>query len=1239
MSRKKIVPNYAISLDIGNASVGWAAFTPDYRLMRAKGRELIGVRLFEPAQTAEARRMARTTRRRYSRRRWRLHMLDAIFDAPLAEVDPSFLARRKYSWVHPADENNADYWYGGVLFDSKNQDKRFYKQYPTIYHLRKTLMEDDKQHDIREVYFAVHHLLKYRGNFLVEGDLDSSSVFDSKNLLNLIGEIILCVFDEQLDGSWTAGIDKKRLADTLCTTKGSRSMRVENALAVICESCELPKEQINVIKAIFAGLEGNKLDLAKIFPSEERTSDEKKALGIYFNKSDYEEVRAQVVDSGLLDDEQCELLDKMQKQYSAIALKQLLGNAKSVSESMCASYTRHQRNWDLIKKELRTEDNADEINKHYGELVGWTMVDGRRRSIRGTSTYEKTRQNANKYFSKLIEASNLSESKKMDLKHAIDEDRLFPVQRDSDNGVIPYQLHRNELRRILEKQGKYYPFLLDTFEKNGEQVNKIEGLLTFRVPYFVGPLVEREGMQPSDNGENHWMKRKKSGEITPWNFDKMVDKDESGRRFIERLVDTDSYLLGEATLPKNSMLYQEYEVLNELNNVRLSVRSGNRWENRRRQRLGREEKTLLIRNLLVKNYGFPEWIDEQNLGADKKQSLESMVDELHVSPKVKRGIIQSVRLIDDISKAVGKKPSRIFLELAGDIQASVRTTSRKNRLLELYKNAGLRKEFSDIYDRLEASDDKGLQDDRWFLYYTQLGKDMYTGEELDIDRLSSDYDIDHIIPQAVTQNDSLDNRVLVSRAANARKTDSFAYLPELVEARRGFWQELLDNRLISQTKFERLVRQNDFGRHEKERFVERSLVETRQIMKNVATLMRRRYGNSSAVIGLNSELTKEMRQYLGFEHKNRDINDYHHAQDALCLGVAGQFAVNRGFFDNGAVSDGAANAYNIYLQDYLRGYREKLKAGDRKHGKAFGFIVGSMASADENKRINPKTGEIAWSEADKDYLRRVMNYRKMLVTQKVGDSFGALYNETRYGAAVKEGHDGIAFDKNKADTSLYGGFSSAKVVYSILVELKGKVRLVNITMQEYSMLGDCPSDEALKKVLVAKKPEYAKAKILLRHIPSMQLIHYKGACMTIKSATELNNARQLWLDCDVYNALDDYLKCGTSKSSIDIMQIWDALFDAVNKHYPLHRVEESTLAKARTKFEKLDLDKQLDVLGMIVVALHADPGRANLSLVGLPSEWKRVRSVSFSDDDEFVFQSPSGLFETKITIAELKKAE
>ena len=77
-SRKNTVNDYAISLDIGNASVGWAAFAPNYHLVRAKGHELIGARLFEPAETAESRRMYRTTRRRLSRRRWRLRLLDAL---------------------------------------------------------------------------------------------------------------------------------------------------------------------------------------------------------------------------------------------------------------------------------------------------------------------------------------------------------------------------------------------------------------------------------------------------------------------------------------------------------------------------------------------------------------------------------------------------------------------------------------------------------------------------------------------------------------------------------------------------------------------------------------------------------------------------------------------------------------------------------------------------------------------------------------------------------------------------------------------------------------------------------------------------------------------------------------------------------------------------------------------------------------------------------------------------------
>ena len=143
--------------------------------------------------------------------------------------------------------------------------------------------------------------------------------------------------------------------------------------------------------------------------------------------------------------------------------------------------------------------------------------------------------------------------------------------------------------------------------------------------------------------------------------------------------------------------------------------------------------------------------------------------------------------------------------------------------------------------------------------------------------------------------------------------------------------------------------------------------------------------------------------------------------------------------------------------------------------------------------------------------------------------------------------------------------------------------------------------------------------------------------MVIKSATELNNAQQLWIEHHMYDALDDYLKKGTSNSGIIPENIWDTLFEAVTEHYPFYAIEDKMLINARTKFMNLDLAGQINVLGLIVIALHADPRRVNLKIVGLPSEWKRIRSVSLADNDEFIFQSPSGLFEKRVTVAELKR--
>jgi CRISPR-associated endonuclease Csn1 len=66
--------------------------------------------------------------------------------------------------------------------DVEYTDKEFYQNFPTIYHLRSTLLKsvddrDDKKIDLRHYYIAIHHILKTRGHFLFEGEFNTESDF------------------------------------------------------------------------------------------------------------------------------------------------------------------------------------------------------------------------------------------------------------------------------------------------------------------------------------------------------------------------------------------------------------------------------------------------------------------------------------------------------------------------------------------------------------------------------------------------------------------------------------------------------------------------------------------------------------------------------------------------------------------------------------------------------------------------------------------------------------------------------------------------------------------------------------------------------------------------------------------------------------------------------------------------------------------------------------------------------
>lgn len=71
---------------------------------------------------------------------------------------------------------------------------------------------------------------------------------------------------------------------------------------------------------------------------------------------------------------------------------------------------------------------------------------------------------------------------------------------------------------------------------------------------------------------------------------------------------------------------------------------------------------------------------------------------------------------------------------------------------------------------------------------------------------------------------------------------------------------------------------------DKAHFIQRQLVETRQITKNVAGILNQRYNANSKekkvqIITLKASLTSQFRSIFGL-YKVREVNDYHHGQDA-----------------------------------------------------------------------------------------------------------------------------------------------------------------------------------------------------------------------------------------------------------------------------------------------------------------------------------------------------------------------
>lgn len=1370
---------YSIGLDIGTNSVGWAVITDDYKVpskkMKVLGntdkhfikKNLIGALLFDEGTTAEDRRLKRTARRRYTRRKNRLRYLQEIFSKEMSKVDSSFFRRLDDSFLVPEDKRGSKY----PIFATLVEEKEYHKKFPTIYHLKKHLADSKEKTDLRLIYLALAHMIKYRGHFLYEESFD----IKNNDIQKIFSEFI-SIYDNTFEGSSLIGQNAQ--VEAIFTDKISKSAKRERVLKLF------PDEKSTGLFSEFLKLiVGNQADFKKHFDLEEKAP-------LQFSKDTYDEDLENLL--GQIGDDFADLFLVAKKLYDAILLSGILtvtdpSIKAPLSASMIERYESHQKDLAALKQFIKAN-----FPEKYDEVFSDQSKDGYAGYINGKTTQEAFYKYIKNLLSKFEGADYFLDK--------IEREDFLRKQRTFDNGSIPHQIHLQEMNAILRRQGEHYPFL-------NENREKIEKILTFRIPYYVGPLAR-------GNRDFAWLTRNSDQAIRPWNFEEIVDQASSAEDFINKMTNYDLYLPEEKVLPKHSLLYERFAVYNELTKVKFIAEglrdyqfldSGQKkqivnqlfkekrkvtekdiihylhnvdgydgielkgiekqfnaslstyhdllkiikdkefmdddtneailenivhtltiFEDREmiKQRLAQyasifDEKVIkaltrrhytgwgklsakLINGICDKETGntildyliddgeinrnFMQLINDDGLSfkeiikkaqvVGKTDDVKQVVQELPGSPAIKKGILQSIKIVDELVKVMGHAPESIVIEMARENQTTAKgkknSQQRYKRIEDALKNLAPGLDSNILKEN--PTDNVQLQNDRLFLYYLQNGRDMYTGKPLEINQLSN-YDIDHIIPQAFIKDNSLDNRVLTSSKENRGKSDNVPSL-EVVEKMKAFWQQLLDSKLISERKFNNLTKaereRGGLNELDKVGFIKRQLVETRQITKHVAQILDARFNKEVTekdkknrnvkIITLKSNLVSNFRKEFGL-YKVREINDYHHAHDAYLNAVLAKAILKKYPKLEPEFVYGDYQKYD--LKRYIsisRDPKEVEKATEKYffYSNLLNFFKEEVHYADgtivrrENIEYSKDTGEIAWNK-EKDFatIKKVLSLPQVNIVKKteeqtVGQNGGLFDNNIVSKKKVVDASKLIPI-KSGLSPEKYGGYARPTIAYSVLVIAdieKGKTKklkrikeMVGITIQDKKKFEANP---------IAYLEECGYKNInpnLIIKLPKYSLFEFNsGQRRLLASSIELQKGNELILPYHFTALLYHAQRINKFSEPIhkqyveahqnEFKELLTTIISLSKKYIQKPNVE-SLLHQA---FEQADNDiYQLSESFISLLKLTSFGAPGSFKFLGVEINQSSVRYKPNSQflDTTLIHQSITGLYETRIDLSKL----
>lgn len=1412
---------YNIGLDIGTGSVGWCLTDNNGHLLKINRKgdngktyrnSAWGVRLFASADTAADCRIKRSTRRRYNRRRTRVIELRKIMSEMIMPVDPNFYARLDEAFLWNEDKSDKAKAPFLLFNDKELYDIKYYKKYPTIYHLRKYLLETKEKADPRFIYLALHHMMKYRGHFLFEGQ--SFEAIDNIKDTFIELEQLINVYvkgKEEIEDNNKNNDKYEAIKICLADNKVKNKDKKENITDIFIKAGYDNKYS----KELAAAVLGYEFNVGIIVNDNSLTDEDGKALKAKFADAKYEEQEEKLSDTL---GERYYIVEALKKIYSWKVLHSILGDSMFLSCAMVDKYEKHGEQLTALKNLFHKYVSQDEYSEFFHQeknkegkyIVNYAnYIKGIKRLNNESNKNSNANQQLYQSIKKILGKRAADDEVYKNILTEMEQETFLEKINNVDNSAIPYQLNLIEMDKILTQQGVYYKELKD----NKEILLK---MLTSKIPYYVGPLNNNN----KGNRNFAWMTKKAGKEnekVYPWNVKDVVDIDVTAEDFITRMTNYCTYLPNEKVLPKESLLYQRYMLLEELSQIRIDGKklskedrkaiindlfigkgrvkvsdkdfkeyldkvnyvkvNGKGYDvtgyqsddgfacalssyNKFRRILGyvdeRNEKMIediiywltvfedkdIVKRKINKQYAdkfsdeqlkkilklkFKGWgrysakllngikgdmgttiiemledaderfaycdycpnfmriinkdekikqiIDDNRSIYDGTKDLLDIIQDMHTSPANRRGIWQTMKVIEEIIEYMGEKPQQIYIEFAreDDFKAkNKRTDSRKkavDKALNKLKEEVIDEYNENVYKELKQYE-KRLDEEKVYLYFMQNGKSLYTGEELNLNE-PENLEIDHIIPYSLSDDDSLDNKALVLKKENQNKGNKIVKeaFPQLFSnsSTVNYWKNLKKAGLISEKKFNNLQKNNVDDILTKG-FINRQLVETRQIVKSVANLILDYYNEQIDVIEVKANLSVSVRKMLTYEkkdnngfwvenndnsmfYKNRHMNDYHHAHDAYLANIIGMYIQK-----NYPHLQKELN-YSQYRKIW-RKYYENVK---NNNGVNWFATLGKFSS--NNK-------ETAWYGEDIiDYMRKIFCYRDVIISKKLEENTGAFYSETKYPredkadsklVPLKQGNNMRGANNLKElDTRKYGGYKGGEKAYFVLVKYCIEKALKKSVKKEYHMeFVEIPVyiargiknkdinlyDYVCDILNEANKNSVADVEILRNKVPKYQMIiGENGEEYYLVGATEVANSKQFVLGGanQRYNRLLNYIMYGendkwqyiqTELLNEQLNGLYEFLITKIMSEYKGF-VDKTIKIQQSNVFYNLDVNEKKSFISEMIKFVQPDSKYPYLKKYGggLGDRFGRKDGYKVGKKITLVDKSVTGLYERRTT--------